>query len=140
MAEIDVKMEDHSQEMQAALKQAIAKALEEIGIAAHGYATKLCRVDTGRLRNSITWATSARYNGYNQFGGDPKSGGQKADGTEYTPYGKAEENEVWLGTNVEYARHVEQSVKAFIKPAIENHIGKYRQIIQQELGSLSGGD
>lgn len=34
----------------------IAKALEEIGLVAEGAAKRLCPVDTGRLRNSITHA------------------------------------------------------------------------------------
>ena len=39
-----------------AISAAITTALEEIGLVAEGAAKKLCPVDTGRLRNSITHA------------------------------------------------------------------------------------
>lgn len=39
-----------------AINDAIVRALEEIGLVAEGAAKRLCPVDTGRLRNSITHA------------------------------------------------------------------------------------
>ena len=49
---------DNAKEIAAALNKAVAKALEEIGLPAEGYAKEACPVDTGRLHNSITHATS----------------------------------------------------------------------------------
>lgn len=42
--------------LQEAIRRSVAKALEEIGLVAEGAAKRLCPVDTGRLRNSITHA------------------------------------------------------------------------------------
>ena len=134
-AKMDVKITDNSQQMQADLARAIERALESVGMAAQAYATLLCRVDTGRLRNSITYSTAKT-----RSGGNNRQSGVKASSGDVTPYGSAANNEIWLGTNVEYARKVEQNVKAFIGPALENHINEYKQIFEQELGSLSGGD
>ena len=49
-------VEDNTEVIQAALGDAIVTALEEIGLVAEGAAKRLCPVDTGRLRNSITHA------------------------------------------------------------------------------------
>lgn len=88
--------------------QATAKALEEIGLTAEGYAKRLCPVDTGRLRNSITHI--ARY-------------GAK---------------EVYIGTNVEYAAYVEmgtkrQKAQPYLRPAAANHESTYRAILKNNL-------
>lgn len=135
MADVDVKITDHSGAVQAELTKAIERALESVGMAAQAYSTLLCRVDTGRLRNSITYSTAKT-----RSGGNNRQSGVKASSEDVTPYGSAANNEIWLGTNVEYARKVEQNVKAFIRPALENHINEYKRIFEQELGSLSGGD
>ncbi|MBN2940336.1 MAG: HK97 gp10 family phage protein [Collinsella sp.] len=47
-------VKDNTEEAVDAIGSAIAAALEEVGLAAEGYAKAICPVDTGRLRNSIT--------------------------------------------------------------------------------------
>ena len=49
-----ITFEDHSAEVLGALDAAVGRALEKCGLVAEGYAKKLCPVDTGNLRNSIT--------------------------------------------------------------------------------------
>ena len=49
-----VDFTDNSKEVLAAMHEAVARALEKCGLVAEGYAKKLCPVDTGNLRNSIT--------------------------------------------------------------------------------------
>lgn len=49
-----VDFTDNSKEVLAAMHEAAARALEKCGLVAEGYAKKLCPVDTGNLRNSIT--------------------------------------------------------------------------------------
>ena len=49
-----VTLDDHSDEVLSALDAALARGLEKCGLVAEGYAKKLCPVDTGNLRNSIT--------------------------------------------------------------------------------------
>lgn len=51
---MDVEITDNSKEVSAAIKAALLRGLEKIGLVAEGYAKKLCPVDTGNLRNSIT--------------------------------------------------------------------------------------
>lgn len=99
---------DNRAQFQGAFNKALARALEEIGLAAEGYAKRLCPVDTGRLRNSITHVT--RY-------------GAK---------------EVYIGTNVEYARFVEEGTRTqkpqpYLRPAASEHQGTYRSILKNNL-------
>ena len=45
---------DHSDEVKAAIHAALLQGLEKCGLVGESYAKKLCPVDTGNLRNSIT--------------------------------------------------------------------------------------
>ena len=103
---INIRIEDHSEEFLAELGRRIPVALEECGLAAEGYAKRLCPVDTGRLRNSITHTTDedTAYVGRN---------------VEYGPY-------VELGTSRTRAQ-------PFIKPAVVDHTREYKQIIEARL-------
>ena len=51
---MSVEIQDNSKEVSAAIKAALLRGLEKCGLVAEGYAKKLCPVDTGNLRNSIT--------------------------------------------------------------------------------------
>lgn len=51
---MSVEITDNSKEVSAAIKAALLRGLEKCGLVAEGYAKKLCPVDTGILRNSIT--------------------------------------------------------------------------------------
>ena len=53
---ISVELIDRSDEVKEELAKAVETALEEIGLAAEGYAKLACPVDTGRLRNSLSHA------------------------------------------------------------------------------------
>lgn len=108
-----------------ATKEQLAKAAEIIGGMAESFAKELCPVDTGNLRNSITHAT------------------------------EDEGHTVVIGTNVTYAPYVElghrQQVgryvpaikkrlvrdwvnpKPYLRPAIENHIDEYKDVVQMVL-------
>lgn len=48
--------ENNVRVIQEAIRRTVTTALEEIGLVAEGAAKRLCPVDTGRLRNSITHA------------------------------------------------------------------------------------
>ena len=94
----------HAKEALAGEAKAKAMALEIIGGKAESYAKKLCPVDTGRLRNSIThqqMSESVEVIGTN---------------VEYAPY-------VCLGTHKMAPRPV-------LRPAAENHAAEYRAIIE----------
>lgn len=51
---MNIEVQDHSAEVSAKIKAALPRGLEKCGLVAEGYAKKLCPVDTGNLRNSIT--------------------------------------------------------------------------------------
>lgn len=86
----------------------MARALEEIGLAAERFAKSETPVDTGRLRNSITHAIST------------------------------DEKAVYIGTNVEYAPYIEMGVAGrkghqMLQHAATNHVDYYRAIIRKHL-------
>lgn len=75
---MNVEFTDNSKEVLEAMQKAAVRALEECGLTTEGYAKKLCPVDTGNLRNSITHSVDesaqAAYIGTN---------------SEYAPYDRA---------------------------------------------------
>lgn len=103
---ISILLKDNSDLFKSEKEKAIARALEAIGIVAEGYAKRLCPVDTGRLRNSIshTHDEDSAYIGTN---------------VEYAPY-------VEFGTR-------RQKAQPYLKPAVTEHAKEYKAIVEQEL-------
>ena len=99
----------HAKDAISAEEKAKVVALEIIGGKAESYAKKLCPVDTGRLRASITHA---------QMDENTEVIGTNV---EYAPY-------VELGTH-------KMSAKPFLRPAAENHSEEYRQILKQVMSN-----
>ena len=104
----DVDISNKKDEVLSAFKEQIEKGLEAIGLTAEGYAKDNCPVDTGRLRNSISYAV--------------------------------QENEVYIGTNVEYAPEVEfrdishkTGQAHFLRDAATTHGNEYQQIMEAAL-------
>lgn len=130
MADIEVEFIDNSGTVLRELVAKKAKALEMVGLAAEGYAKRLCAVDTGRLRNSITHTTSA-YNGADEYtdnSGTPYTGGSAKS--------TAEKDTVCIGTNVEYAPYVELGTvrtpaQPFLRPAAADHTPQYKEILEK---------
>lgn len=109
-------------------EEAINRALDEVGHKAADYAAGLAPVDTGNLKNSMT--------------------------SDLHP----ELQQVWVGTDVEYAPSVEYghnqevgryvpaigkrlvaehvAAQPFLKPAMERHIDEYADIIRRELSQV----
>lgn len=79
------------------LKRSIIAAMEVIGSKAAGYALLLAPHDTGRLRNSVTWATTESEGRAYSYEDD---NGKRYDDEVRTGVPK---NGVAVGTNVEYA-------------------------------------
>ena len=101
-------------------------------------------VDTGLLRNSITTALggeSPRQTNYRSDDGT-KSGFYSGTMGPMTTDGGEPMLSVSVGTNVEYAPYVEMgtykmSAYPYIKPAIQDHITEYQNIITEELSELN---
>lgn len=125
---------DNSAAFQEAMQEAALCALEACGLAAEGFAKKLCPVDMGNLRNSITHQVAP------------------------------DESAVYIGTNSEYAVYVEcgtgvhypggrqtpwvyqdargnwhlthgQRAQPYLKPAVADHHSTYQNIINDALKS-----
>lgn len=127
---------DNSRIFSREFNKKIALACELIGVEAERYAKEDCPVDTGRLRNSITYAIKEGQGLANQ---EP---GEQADPEEYRKLAEPEEKTVYIGTNVKYAPPVElrdvnhKSGKAhFLRDAVANHGKKYEEIAKTALKS-----
>lgn len=99
---------DNTEEVLRRIGGALAAALEECGLAGERFAKAECPVDTGRLRNSITHAVDA------------------------------DEKDVYIGTNVEYAPYVENGArgregKYFLRHAAADHAQYYRNVMKKHL-------
>lgn len=129
---MNVQFTDNSKEVLEAMQQAAVRALEKCGLTAEGYAKKLCPVDTGNLRNSITHTvdegepaayigSNAEYAAYVELGtGKYVSGGRP------TPWVYQDEKGNWHRTNG-------QKAQPYLKPAVADHANTYRKIIEDEL-------
>lgn len=124
----NVSMTDNTDDYRNELNKAIERGLIKIGMAAEGYAKLACRVDTGRLRGSIVYATRTAHSD-----GTPWKDGTPSPEKDYELHGTPEEREVIIGTNVEYAAKVEFNVKPFLRPAAEDHKEEYQRLFEAEL-------
>ena len=129
---MNVEFTDNSKEVLSAFQEAAVRALEKCGLTAEGYAKKLCPVDTGNLRNSISnkvdteepaayIGTNVSYAPYVEL-----ATGIYAEGGRPTPwvYQDAQGNWHWTRGN---------PAQPFLKPAVADHAQTYRNIIEDEL-------
>ena len=131
---MDIDIQDHSAEVSTAIKAALLRGLEKIGLKVEDYAKKLCPVDTGNLQNSITHlvddqepaaiiGTNNEYAAYVELGtGIYAEGG----GGRPTP---------WVYQDAKGNWHMTHGNKPqpFLKPAAADHVGQYRDILESEL-------
>lgn len=129
---VKVKLTSRREECIDILRYGINAALEVVGSKVAGYALLLAPVDTGRLKNSITWATEkTEGRGYSYEDDNGKKYDDKV-GVGVPKGGVA------VGTNVEYAVYQENGTSKtkahpFLKPAVERHIEEYKEIIKTYL-------
>ena len=133
MGKDNIIINDHSEEVTSALEEAIRKALKTVGELGEGYAKKLCPVDSGLLRNSITNMQSGESFNHNYSSDDGSKTGNFS-GT----IGDKEEKAVYIGTNVEYAPYIEMgtsktSPQPFLKPSATDHIDTYKKVLEKEI-------
>lgn len=109
MATLDFEIQaDNTDQIKNLAKEAVERALEAVGLLAEGYAKKLCPVDTGRLRNSIT------------------------HGVDYS------DTTAYIGTNVEYAAYVEfgtskTAAQPYLEPAVLDNLDEYGEVFEEYL-------
>ena len=129
---MNVQFTDNSKEVLEAMQQAALRALEKCGLTAEGYAKKLCPVDTGNLRNSITHTVDeeepAAYIGSNvEYAAYVELGtGKYVSGGRPTPWVYQDEKGNWHRTNG-------QKAQPYLKPSVADNANTYRKIIEDEL-------
>lgn len=117
----------HRHIVESDVTKAIYRALEICGGKAETYAKKLCPVDTGNLRNSIT---------HQREGDDTEL---IATAVTYAPY-------VEIGHHQEPGRYVPAigkrlvasyvPGKPYMAPALENHVSEYKEVFETELSKI----
>lgn len=133
-SEMRIDVVNNSAQVGEAFHAACLRALERCGLVGEGYAKDLAPVDTGRGRNSISHkvdesepavyiGTNLDYMIYQELGtGKYAEGG----GGRPTPWVYQDDNGNWHWTAGNPAH-------PFLKPAVANHAGTYRNIIEDEL-------
>lgn len=133
----------------------IVKVLAMWGGELESAAKKLCPVDTGLLRNSITWAIAGRgvnNPSYKSSDVHAHTEATKKAGTEgkkvnpvktgsysgQAPADKIGARSVYVGTNVEYAPYQElgtskMDAQPFLRPAVERNKDHLKDILEGEL-------
>lgn len=117
----------HRLTVESDITKAIHRALEICGGKAETYAKKLCPVDTGNLRNSIT---------HQREGDDTELIGSPVL---YAPY-------VEIGHHQTPGRYVPAigkrlvasyvPGKPYMAPALENHVSEYKEVFETELSKI----
>lgn len=156
---LEFTFDDMSEDVKKMTTQQIDHALNACGAQATSFAVNNCIgkdvVDTGLLKNSLTWALAGKVTKIQDYKGDHPSKYRKDD---YIPSGryegKAEENQkgercVYIGTNVFYAVYQElgwthwksgkkYKGRPYLRPALEDHVEDFKTIFKEYLEKLSG--
>ena len=144
-----VEVVSHAHYVVDAVDKAAKQALTMIGGTVEGHAKEACPVDTGLLRNSITYALGGQTPGTTAYMSTKGGVTGKYEGA--APQDDDGQVTVYIGTNVEYAPFVELGhsqepgrfvpaigkrlkkphvdAKPFLRPAVENHEQEIGQII-----------
>ena len=126
-ATFDFKLKSNRKEVLRGSEEAVERGLAAIGMRAVTYTHRPKErggtpVDTGRLRNSIAWATAS------QGGG----------GTDAPLGGGADDRTVIIGTNVEYGETVEEGTSKrkpahMLRNALADGSDEYARIMEAAL-------
>ena len=136
----NIEYRDNTDEVLNALEAAIKRGNEAIGMTAERHAKKKCPVDTGRLRNSITYALAGEETHVKSYKANKKKAGEKERKT-YTYEGTADGKKgsgVYIGTNVEYAVFVENGARGrtavhFLQDAAAGHTDEYKKLMEDSM-------
>lgn len=127
-----IQFQDNSDAVLDLLQQALERACEDIGEKATEYAAARTPVDTGRARNSITYATSERQGVAHEYKDDNNK-------TFVDQIGQGvQDGEVYIGSNVDYFQYIEngsRTIDAFhpLQSASTEHGDEYKEILRQHM-------
>lgn len=137
---MSVQFTDHSGQLKAALEEQVDELLEAIGQQVAGSAKLKAPVDTGLLRNSLTYAIAGKEPVIKTYRGDNPS---KYGTSTKIPEGhysgsttKAEgEHAVIIGTNLKYGVYQEFGTsktkkQPFLKPAVQQELENVKKMIE----------
>lgn len=132
---IDVSVINNADLVRNALPEQIEAALLAVGMTAETYAKGECPVDTGRLRNSVTFALSGKSANAATYS-DNKGNTYGYSGT--APTEGKNRSAVYIGTNVEYGIMVEMGTakmkaRPFLRLAATTHSDEYQSLVKQAL-------
>lgn len=150
---MEIKIEDHSAEFLALFNQASEAGLEAIGNQAVSHAKQKLnrapkRIDTGLLRNSITYAIAGKGAAQHIYKADRRKKDSKGKRTGpmpspqiysgVAPSSGPDDKTVYIGSNTSYAVYVHEGTRKmapnrFLKNAIEGHGNEYKQILEDHL-------
>ena len=139
----NVEVKSNAAEVLRKLHDAMKKAATMIGGTVESHAKEYCPVDTGLLRNSITYALDGMP--ANSAGYTDNSGNGAGSYAGSMPKGASDDQvTVYVGTNVYYAPYQELGAPAinlpaqpYLRPAFENHKDEIEQIIRMNMRSVN---
>ena len=130
---MSIRIDDHSREFINAKDLAIERAMNAIGIhlereAKDELENSPRRVDTSRLKASITYATEMNHT----------SGEAPASGGDFATHATPEKGTVYVGTNVEYAAYVHEGTQRltpnrYLKKAFSRNEKQIKEYLKREL-------
>lgn len=133
---VKIKMTSNKAVCEKNLDDVAVKVLTMWGMTGESSAKRLCPVDTGLLRNSITYALAGEAAAQSTYKADngEKFGSYKGQ----APNDTGGLRHVYIGSNVEYAPYQElgtakMRAQPFLGPAIEQNKSYFRDILENEL-------
>lgn len=137
-----VTFRDNTDEVLKIFQRAKHRGLEAIGLRAETHAKKKCPVDTGRLRNSITYAIAGYQTHVENYRRGNVSGGTSGKHKRYEYSNQIMDGEkdsaVFIGSNVEYAPFAELGANGrppahFLQDAATNHSDEYKNLMEASM-------
>jgi hypothetical protein len=136
VAKMSYSYKDNSEEVLSLLDRAILRGFEAIGMEAEGFAKDdpSMPVDTGRARNSITYALSGEKPHIQSYSGDNGEEGGEYNGEADGKKGEA----VFLGSNVSYFPTIElggknMTARHVLQRAATEHKERYKWLMENSI-------
>lgn len=144
--DVEVVVKAHLDKLYSELDPAVKRTLRIMGMKAEKIAKQLLTdkeaVDTGFLRNSVTWAIGGEEAHKKSYKSkkDKKTDSYRT-GTYSGTAPKKKQPCVYLGSNVAYAPDVEFGTskmpeRSFIREAVESNKEEWKKIMEENLGEI----
>jgi hypothetical protein len=140
---VNVRVDSNVNDVMAEVNKKILVALAQCGEVIEGHAKGDCPVDTGLLRNSLTYAVSGNPTNISGYRADNPKEGRASSGSYSGVVGSVDDPIVYVGTNVEYAPWVEFKSMAheigkahFLRDAGQNHVSELKEVTEKILSTL----